>query len=221
MHVVGQGEEALVAMHLQSAFDFHRTITDSVGSHLALLEENTYRTTWMAAKLLSKDPRVARAAAEDLARHLASMKTGNMSPFEQHLFETTELWGNLVEFSTVEPHGQGRFEALFRFLAPRFLLAPDHVLDAERIHARWQWICNMKRSIKLMNLNAVLKLTHFLENNQTFPDIEELIPHLQAEAQEHKVNLQALEMTMRSPLAGGENTYTETALTSHRATLTS
>ena len=24
MHVVGQGEEALVAMHLQSAFDFHR-----------------------------------------------------------------------------------------------------------------------------------------------------------------------------------------------------
>ena len=104
----------------------------------------------------------------------------------------------MVDFSTVEPpmclwHGPARFEALFRFLAPRFLLAPDHVLDAERIHARWQWICNMKRSIKLMNLNAVLKLTHFLENNQTFPDIEELIPHLQAEAQEHKVNLQALE----------------------------
>ena len=26
MHAVGQGEEALVAMHLQSAFDFHRKI---------------------------------------------------------------------------------------------------------------------------------------------------------------------------------------------------
>ena len=213
-------------MRLQSAFDFRRRITDSAGSHLALLEENTFRTTWMAAKLLSKDPRVARAAAEDLARHLASMKTGNMSPFEKHVFESAELWGNLVEFSTVEPpmllwHGQARFEALFRFLAPRFLLAPDHVLDAERIHARWQWICNMKRSIKLMNLNAVLKLTHFLENNQTFPDTEELIPHLQAEAQEHKVNLQALEMMMRSPLAGRENSYTETAWASQRATLTS
>ena len=81
VRAVGQGEEALVAMHLQSAFDFHRTITDNAGSHLALLEENTYRTTWMATKLLSKDPRVARAAAEDLARHLAAMKTGNMSPF--------------------------------------------------------------------------------------------------------------------------------------------
>ena len=44
-----------------------------------------------------------------------------------------------------------------------------------------------------MNLNAVLKLVHFLENNQTFPDIAELTPHLQAEAQEHKVNLQALD----------------------------
>ena len=33
MHVVGQGEEALVAMHLQSAFAFRRRITDSAGTH--------------------------------------------------------------------------------------------------------------------------------------------------------------------------------------------
>ena len=79
----------------------------------------------------------------------------------------------------------------------------------------------MKRSTKLTNLKAVLKLTPFLENNQTFPDIEELTPHLQAEAQEHKVNLQALEiMMMRSPLAGRENSYTETARASQQATLT-
>ena len=44
-----------------------------------------------------------------------------------------------------------------------------------------------------MSLNAILKLTHFLENNQTFPQFEELLPHLQAEAQEQRVNLQALE----------------------------
>ena len=44
-----------------------------------------------------------------------------------------------------------------------------------------------------MSLNAILKLRHFLENNQTFPQFQELLPHLQAEAQEQRVNLQALE----------------------------
>ena len=55
-----------------------------------------------------------------------------------------------------------------------------------------------------MSLNAILKLMHFLENNQTFPQFQELLPHLQAEAQEQRVNLQALEMILRSPPAGGE-----------------
>ena len=44
-----------------------------------------------------------------------------------------------------------------------------------------------------MSLNAILKLMHFLENNQTLPQFQELLPHLQAEAQEQRVNLQALE----------------------------
>ena len=145
---------------------------------------------------------------------------------ETHIFENAELWAQLAEFSTVEPpvllwHGEGRFEALFRFLAPRFLLAPDHVLDAERLHARWQWICSIKRRTKLTRLNAILKHSHFLENKQTFPQFQELLPHLQAEAQDHKVNLQALELMMRSPFVGREKLYTEAAWASHRATLTS
>ena len=225
-HVVGQAEETLVAMHLQSAFDFHRRITDSAGSHLAMIKENTYRTTWQAATLLSNDIQTSRSATEDLARHLAATRASNRSPFENIFFETEELWAQLVDFSTVEPpvllwHGKGRFEALFRFLAPRFLLAPDHVLDAERTHARWQWICSIKRRVKLMSLNAILKLRHFLENNQTFPQFQELLPHLQAEAQEQRVNLQALEMILRSLPAGREICFTETAWASHPATLSS
>ena len=139
-----------------------------------MIKENTYRTTWLAAKLLSKDPQASRSAAEDLDRHLAATSPCNRTLFEQQLFETPALWDELVAFSTLANpvllwYGNGKFKNIFMCLAPRFLLAPDHVLDAERIHARWQWICIIKRSLKLMSLNAFLKLAHFLENNQASP----------------------------------------------------
>ena len=57
------------------------------------------------------------------------------------------------------------YEALFRLLAHRFLLAPDHVLDAERIHARWQWLCKIKRALKLQTMNASLRLMHYMEQH--------------------------------------------------------
>ena len=72
-----------------------------------------------------------------------------------------------------------------------------------------------------MSLNAILKLSHFLENNQTFPQFQELLPHLQAEAQEQRVNLQALEMILRSLPAGREICFTETDWASQPATLSS
>ena len=108
------------------------------------------------------------------------------------------LWRSLLVFYAEDPpvllwHGKGRFEALFRFLAPRFLLAPDHVLDAERIHARWQWACIQKRSLKVHTLNASLRLTHYLEQNLMFPSEGELLPHLHAERQQHKLALENIE----------------------------
>ena len=158
--------------------------------------DNTFRTPWQAAKLLSCDKDLARAAAKDLARHLASTRPGNKTLFEAHVFDSESLWRDLVAFSEADPpvllwHGQGKFQNLFRFLAPRFLLAPDHVLDAERVHARWQWLCVQKRSLKVHSLNSCLRITHYLEHN-FFPDHEDLRPHLQAEAREHKLNLEAL-----------------------------
>ena len=75
------GEETLVAEHLQTALDVHRRVTDSAGAHLALLCENTLRTPWMAAKLLSKQRDLAQAAAKDLARHLAATSPVNRTPF--------------------------------------------------------------------------------------------------------------------------------------------
>jgi hypothetical protein len=192
------GDPALVANRLAEALDFHRSVTDKAAAHLALLADNTFRTPWMAAKLLSTDKQFAQTAALSLAKHLAATRPGNRTLFEQHVFETPELWENLVAFSQASPpvllwHGHGKYAALFKFLAPRFLLAPDHVLDAERVHARWQWACTMKRALKMHSLNAYLRLTHYLESNQTFPGSDELFPHLQAEREQHRVSLVAIE----------------------------
>ena len=165
---------------------------------MSLIADNTFRTPWLAAKLLSNDANVAKEAAASLARHLASTRPSNRTNFEKHMFETECLWKDLVDFSETDPpsllwHRNGQFVALFRFLAPRFLLSPDNVLDAERVHARWQWSCSIKRSLKIHNLNAILRLTHYLENQQRFPDHDDLWMHLQAERAQHAVNLRAID----------------------------
>jgi hypothetical protein len=107
------------------------------------------------------------------------------------------LWRSLDFFSKADPpvllwHDNGRYETLFKFLAPRFLLAPDHVLDAERIHARWQWSCSQKHALKLQTLNASLRLMHHMEHNQNFPSHADLLANLQAERLEHKLTYEAL-----------------------------
>ena len=194
LHVVGDRD--LVGRYICEALDFHRVVAGKASSHLALIGDNTYRTPWLAAKLLCSDKVLAQAAAKELAEHLASTRPANRTLFEAHIFESESLWKDLESFSKAEPpvllwHGQGKYQSLFRFLAPRFLLAPDHVLDAERVHARWQWLCLQKRALKLHSLNACLRLTHWMEH-QAFPSLEELLPHLEAEAQEHRLALETL-----------------------------
>ena len=127
-------------------------------------------------------------------KQLVTTKPGNKTLFEDYLLTSMDLLQNLETFSKEDPplslwKGRGKFEKLFRFLAPRFLLAPDHVLDAERIHARWQWICVAKRSLRIPTLNALLRMMFYLEHNQTFPSDEDLLPHLEAERAEHRLAL--------------------------------
>ena len=196
LQVVGQSD--LVAERLQEALDFHRKVSGQASAHLDLLADNTFRTPWLATKLLSTDKAFAQEAAKSLVRHLAATRPSNRTHFEQHLFDTRVLWDNLVAFSEVTPpvllwQGQGSYQDLFRFLAPRFLLAPDHVLDAERIHARWQWLCGIKHAIKMHTLNASLRLVHYVENNQAFPDDEVLYEHLVAEGAQHLADRRAVQ----------------------------
>jgi hypothetical protein len=191
------GDQDLVAEHLPEALDFHRSVSDTAAAHLNLLADNTYRTPWLAAKLLSKNKILARDAAATLVKHLVTIKPKNRTAFESHFLARDELWKSLENFSKADPpvllwHGQGRYETLFKYLAPRFLLAPDHVLDAERIHARWQWSCSQKHALKLQTLNASLRLMHHMEHNQGFPSHADLLPNLQAERLEHKLAYDAL-----------------------------
>ena len=188
------GDQGLVAERLEEALVFHRTVTDQAAAHLNLLCENTLRTPWLAARILSKDRAHARDAAAALAKHLAKTRPANRTLFEEFMFSSEDLRTSLEQFSREEPavllwHADGKYETLFKFLAPRFLLAPDSVLDAERVHARWQWLCDRRRALKLPLMNASLRLRHYTESNQAFPTDDELLPHLQAEAMQHKLDL--------------------------------
>ena len=170
---------------LEKALRFHREVSGKAAAHLALVGDNTLRTPWLAAQLLAKNPMGAQDASKALLRHLDKTRPSARSLFEKHFCDSRFLYEQLVEFSRVDPpcllwKKEGMFEELFKFLAPRFLLCPDHVLDCERIHARWQWTCDQKRNLKLFSLNAMLRTTHLLENNH-LPTDWDLHEHLEAE----------------------------------------
>ena len=84
-------DQDLVEAHLGEALDFHRVVTDAAAAHLNLVGDNSFRTPWMAAKLLSSDKVLARGAATDLAKHLASTRPGNRTLFEAHVLESESL----------------------------------------------------------------------------------------------------------------------------------
>ena len=124
--VILLGDKGLVEARLPGALDFHRVVSGKAAAHLALLGDNTFRTPWLTTKLLSKDLGTARDAAVALLRHLDTTRPGNRTLFEEHLCETPDLYENFVEFAARDPpvllwHGHGQFQALFRFLGPRFL----------------------------------------------------------------------------------------------------
>ena len=158
-------DPAMAPARLERASELHRVLADRASSHLSLIEANIMRSHWQAAGLLDKDAPRAQARAKVLLKHIDSTPPGNRSTFEQFLFEETDLWDSLVAFAGARPpvplwKGRGRFEALFKWLASSFLVGPDHVLDCERVHARWQWFCASKRGLQLPALNAILKVTH-------------------------------------------------------------
>ena len=84
---------------------------------------DSFKTPWLAAKLLSKDRCLARDSAKALLAQIASARPDSRTSFEKYLLEEGTLWKNIEDFSNAEPpvllrHGNRQFEALFKFLAP-------------------------------------------------------------------------------------------------------
>ena len=69
-------EEDLVSERLQVALDFHWSVSDQAAAHLSLLYDNTFRTPWLAAKLLSTEKALANSSAAALVRHLVTPSLG-------------------------------------------------------------------------------------------------------------------------------------------------
>ena len=97
------GEQDLVAERLETALAFHRSVSDHAAAHLNLLLDNTFRTPWLAAKLLSTNEDLAQGAAKSLVMHLVTTRPGNRTSFESHLLSQEELWQNLEEFAREDP----------------------------------------------------------------------------------------------------------------------
>ena len=83
--------EAECQAKLPAFLDFHRRVGARMRSHLQLRGENVLRTPWLAGALLAKDPLKARAAANELLRHLCSTPPGMRTRFETAVLEDDGL----------------------------------------------------------------------------------------------------------------------------------
>ena len=97
------GEEVLVAERLQVPLDFHRSVSDQAVAHLNLLHDITFRTPWLVAKLFSTDKALAKSSAAALVKHLVTIRPGNRTSFEHHMFTLGGVWENLEDFPNTEP----------------------------------------------------------------------------------------------------------------------
>ena len=91
------GEEDLVAERLQVALDFHRSVSDQATAHLNLLHDNTFKTPWLAAKLLSTDKALAKSSAAALVKHLVTTRPGNRTSFDNHTLTHGVVWENIED----------------------------------------------------------------------------------------------------------------------------
>ena len=80
-----------MAERLQVALGFHRSVSDQAAAHLNLLRDNTFKTPWLAAKLLSTDNALAKSSTAALVKHLVTTKHGNKTSLEHHMLTHGEV----------------------------------------------------------------------------------------------------------------------------------
>ena len=70
------------------------------------------------------------------------------------------------------------YKNLYRFLASRFLSAPDAILDCESTHAKWKWITDHCRNISFHGLNCSLKVMSYIQYFGSLPNSDTLAEYL-------------------------------------------
>ncbi len=139
--------------------------------------DNFQKSMWTSAGILSKRPAQAKLSARLFRAHLQQLAPHAMTRYERHFYDDQTLMEQLEHFGNREPpvvvwRGKGRYAALFKFLAVRFLGQPDSVLSNEGVHAQWQSIANTLRKVSWKLLNALLKLHAYLQYFGALPDPE-------------------------------------------------
>ena len=186
---------------MEPIMDFYTMLALRMESHLSLNAANIIRNTWTAARILSTDPRVAQEAANELlwapTTGLLRLRPDQCAEFETAFLTNQTLVHQLQSFADrpvavrVWQDG-GRYAALFQFLGDRFCGAPDHVLDAESVHAQWKVLETNRRSLKFKLLNAMLKLRHYRFTNGAIPPFLDLETHIEEISRGRAVRYEAL-----------------------------
>jgi hypothetical protein len=180
LHIMVQNGELRTGCRMDM-FDLHAKMSLRVASHMQQTFENISRFAWLLGGMLHTDPDKAQESARN-ARSTLLLKA-SQSPIAIAFANDALLMQQLGQFCDESPpthlwKRKGKFKDLFYFVAARFMSAPDHVLDCEGIHARWKWIAETKRGMKLKQMNSVLKLAAYIHNHGDLPCIDTLLPHI-------------------------------------------
>ena len=162
----------------------HQMIASRMASHLALTCLNVAKSSWLSAQVLSMNADSARTGARLFHQHLIRLQANTASPYDAEWLQDEVKMAQLADFADMEPpclvwRNRGVFRDMFIYLADRFLGAPDSVLDAEGVHARWKWVEHVHRRIEFSSLNAVLRLNDYITAHGDLPPDDETRPHLE------------------------------------------
>ena len=114
-----------------------------------------------------------------LRDHLIRLRPDQQTPFETVLLSNDDL---MIQISRIADSANpqciwrkgGWTKELFQFLGPRFIGAPDSVLDCEGVHAAWKFIHLQRRAMKFKLLNALMRLKSYIAFYGSLPPFESL-----------------------------------------------
>lgn len=187
--VFSPDEDAYLGM-VDKMEPFQSKIRLAIATHLRSAMTQYISWTLKVGLLLSSNAQLAATAAKGLLKRLQTTK--QLEPLETCILNDRNLMSQLELFvsrpgKTLWQHGNDCAE-LFRYLATRFLTAPDHVLDCEGVHAQWQWLMTTKRGMKLKLMNGILRMRQLVRAG-ALPDAADLAPHMDDYARELRTSV--------------------------------